>query len=100
MTNDSELAVAIGRVEAKQDDLKERFSSHSENLTSFQLTAQQTFTSQESKLAKHETRLDGHDREIGAIKTDLKGQFTKNTVIIGLILTAVNIVFGLLQKLG
>ena len=99
MTSDSELAVAVGRIEAKQDSLKEQFGNHSANSTGFQTSLQDAVSAQSSTLARHETRLDGHDVELQTIRGDLKGQFTKNTVIIGLILTGVNLVFGILSKL-
>lgn len=99
MTSDAELAVAVGRIEAKQDSLKEQFGNHSENTTAFQTSLQDAVKEQSNTLARHETRLDGHDVELKTIKGDLKGQFTKNTVVIGLVLTGVNVVFGILSKL-
>lgn len=98
-SSDGELAVAVGRIEAKQDSLKEQFGNHSENTISFQRSLQDGHATHSAQLAQHETRLDGHDLELKTIKTDIKGQFTRNTVVIGLILTGVNIVFGILQQL-
>lgn len=98
MNNDGELAVAVGRIEAKQDSLKEQFGNHSENTITFQRSMQDGHAMHTAQLAQHETRLDGHDIELKAIKQDAKGQFTKNTVIIGLILTAVNIAIGIFGR--
>lgn len=97
--NSPELAVAVGRIEAKQDSLKEQFGNHSENTIAFQGSMRDELKVQSSTLARHETRLDGHDKEIKNLSQDAKGQFTKNTVIIGLILTAVNIAFGIMSKM-
>lgn len=98
MTNDSELAVAVGRIEANQQSLKEQFGNHSANTVSFQGSMRDAMVEHSAKLAKHETRLDGHDLELRGIRQDAKGQFTKNTVIIGLILTAVNIGIGIFGR--
>ena len=98
MNNDGELAVAVGRIEANQQSLKEQFGNHSANTVSFQGSMRDAIVDHSEKLAKHETRLDGHDIELKGIKQEAKGQFTKNTVIIGLILTAVNIAIGVLGR--
>lgn len=95
---DTGLAVAIGRVEAKQDALKEQVANNSENTIAFQGSMRDAMVDHSAQLAKHETRLDGHDVELKTIKQDAKGQFTKNTVIIGLILTAVNIAIGIFGR--
>ncbi|WNT45376.1 membrane protein [Arthrobacter phage MooKitty] len=98
MNNDGELAVAVGRIEAKQDALKEQVANNSENTVAFQGSMRDAMVDHSARLAQHETRLDGHDVELKGIKQDAKGQFTKNTVIIGLILTAVNIAIGIFGR--
>lgn len=98
MNDNPELAVAVGRIEANQQALKEQFGNHSANTVTFQGSMRDAMVEHSEKLAKHETRLDGHDLELRGIKQDAKGQFTKNTVIIGLILTAVNIAIGVFGR--
>lgn len=100
MTNDTELSVAIGRSEAKLDALKEQVTNNSANNVAFQSTVQDAVSNLSAVQAKHETRLNGHDIEFKNIREDGQKQFTKSTVIIGLALTGINILFGVLSKLS
>lgn len=98
--NDTELSVAIGRSEAKLDALKEQVTNNSANHVAFQASVQDAVSNLSAVQERHETRLNGHDRELKNIRDDGQRSFTKSTVIIGLILTSVNIVFGIMSNLG
>ena len=89
LTNETDMLVAIGRIEAKLDATLPEHAKALEANTMFQQTAMATF-------AEHETQLKSHQAQINEIRDNLKSQFTKSTVLIGLVLTAVNIVIGLL----
>lgn len=98
VTSDTDALVAIGRIEAKLDATLPEHAKKLEANTAFQQTTQATFTEHAKILAEHDISLRNHQGQITEIRDDLKGRFTRNTVVIGIALTAVNIGIGIFGR--
>lgn len=99
VTSDTDALVAIGRIEAKLDATLPEHAKRLDANTAFQQTTQASFTEHAKILAGINTRLDTAESQIGEIRDDMRGRFTKNTVLIGLALTAVNVAMNLVGKI-
>ena len=91
-TNPSvEVLVTMGRIEEKLSNLAQHSEKAETATIGFQQTSQATFANHAEKL----TRLDGR---VKVIEESMRATFTKSTVIIGLVFTAVNVGFGIFGK--
>lgn len=98
VTSDVEALVAIGRIEAKLDATLPEHQKKLEANTQFQQTAQSTFTEHTKILTSLTERVEVHDKRLNTIEADVRGRFTRNTVLIGIALTVVNIVIGIVGR--
>lgn len=98
VTSDTDALVAIGRIEAKLDATLPEHAKKLDANTAFQQSTQNTFTEHAKILAALDVRLDTQQAQITEITEDLKGRFTRNTVLIGLALTVVNIGIGIFGR--
>lgn len=104
-TNGSvEVLVTLGRIEENQRHMTENLNRSEAASVGFQQSARDQFSEHARTLVEHGnelTRLGGSVKglhaSVGEIKDSMRASFTKSTVIVGLILTAVNVVFGVFR---
>lgn len=97
VTSDTDALVAIGRIEAKLDATLPEHAKKLEANVAFQQSTQATFTEHAKILANIDARLKSQQGQISEMRDDLKGRFTRSTVIIGLVLTGMNFVMNLIS---
>lgn len=98
MTHNGDVLTALGRIEENLRHVGENAKKADDSNLRFQMSAQETFTAHAEKLGNHSTSIVSLGNRVKVIEDSMKASFTKSTVIIGLIFTALNVVFGFLGR--
>lgn len=106
MTSENvEVLVTMGRIEENLRHLREDSGKTSTAAIAFQQSTQESFAAQAKLIEERRnetTELRGYvksvDNRVKVVEESMRAAFTKSTVIVGLIFTAVNVAFGIFGK--